>query len=102
MTFQQEIEAAESILEFLQEQTEWVSCPGDAQQKMERLLSSLNFPRIANTDMLSFTEYLNEKYEIFSEPLWTYSAREFYGTEKAIKFFNLFLRDSKLSILISQ
>ena len=101
MTYQQEIEASESILEFLQEQTEWVSYPGDAQQKMERLLSSLNFPRTGPLDMLSFTEYLNDKYEILPAPLWKYTAKEFYGTEKAIKFFNLFLRDSKLSILIS-
>jgi hypothetical protein len=51
--------------------------------------------------MLSFTEYLNDKYEILPAPLWKYTAKEFYGDEKAIEFFNLFLRDSKLSILIS-
>jgi hypothetical protein len=33
MTYQQEIEAAEAILEFLQEQTEWISYPGDTQKK---------------------------------------------------------------------
>ena len=68
---------------------------------MERLLSSLNFPGTGLSDMLSFTEYLNDKYEILPAPLWKYTAKEFYGDEKAIEFFNLFLRDSKLSILIS-
>lgn len=50
-------------------------------------------------DMISFTDYINKKYKIQSEPLWEYTAREFYATTKSRIFYKTIIRTLKLELL---
>lgn len=51
-------------------------------------------------DMISFTNYINEKYKIQKEPpLWEYTAKEFYATTKSRNFYKTIIRTLKLELL---
>jgi len=50
-------------------------------------------------DMINFTSYLNFKYKIQEEPLWTNSARVFFATTKSRKFYKTIIRTLKLELL---
>jgi hypothetical protein len=50
-------------------------------------------------DMISFTNYINKKYKIQSEPLWEYTAKEFYATTKSRIFYKRIIRNLKLELL---
>lgn len=50
-------------------------------------------------DMISFTNYINKKYKIQTEPLWEYTAKEFYATTKSRIFYKTIIRTLKLELL---
>ena len=54
-----------------------------------------------NFDMISFTEYLNEKYDIQKIPLWVNTAKEFYATDKGKNFYKTIIRNHKLELCLS-
>ena len=97
----EEIKAVKALLEFLLEQHDpncninnFKTLKG---QEMEKALNPFCFT------MTEFTINLNKKYNIESGPLWNQSAKEFFATEKSIKFFNKALltynRNEKLNQL---
>ena len=50
-------------------------------------------------DMISFTNYINKKYKIQTEPLWEDTAKEFFATTKSRKFYKTIIRTLKLELL---
>ena len=51
------------------------------------------------TDMLPFTQYLNHKYKIYNGLLWSYSAKEFFSTTKAVNFYRKVIRKLKFDLI---
>lgn len=51
--------------------------------------------------MVDFTQQANKEYQIMPEPLWKDSAKEFFSTDKSIKFFTSILRDKKINQILS-
>jgi homoserine trans-succinylase len=51
-------------------------------------------------DMVSFTKFLNNKYQIHPEGLWEKSAKEFFSTNKSKSFYKNIIRDFKLDMII--
>ena len=49
--------------------------------------------------MLPLTQYLNHKYKIYDELLWSYSAKEFFSTTKAVNFYRKVIRKLKIDLI---
>ena len=52
-------------------------------------------------DMISFTEYMNDKYHIQEKPLWVNTAKEFYATTRSRIFYKTIIRNHKLELCLS-
>jgi len=97
-----EIEASQAILEFLLESHEDSEIGGFVSTKsiqMDRALSEFDLPD--GNPMCQFTEMMNSKYKIMSEPLWIKSPKEFFSTERSILFFNKILRDKRIDSILN-
>lgn len=51
-------------------------------------------------DLTSFTKYLNKRYKIMREPIWKYTARDFFSTDTSKDFYKVIIRDLKLKKLV--
>ena len=93
MDLKTEVKCAESVLNFLLEgETEGIiSIPTPMQKKMDDGENK--------TDMLPFTQYLNHKYKIYDGLLWSYSAKEFFSTTKAVNFYRKLIRKLKIDLI---
>lgn len=65
-------------------------------------ISMMKILKTHNTDMLDFTLYLNNKFDIMPNPLWENSATEFFSDNiKSISFYktiiNMFDRIKKIN-----
>jgi hypothetical protein len=63
------------------------------QSKMDRILSKFG------TNMVPFTLYLNNKYQIYDGLLWSYSVKEFFCTAKSISFYKKIIRKLKIDLI---
>ena len=95
MDLNTEVKCAESVLNFLLEgETEGIiSIPTPMQKKMDDVLGE------NKTDMLPFTQYLIHKYKIYDGLLWSYSAKEFFYTTKAVNFYRKVIRKLKIDLI---
>lgn len=92
LTEKDELECCLSILDFLLENAE-PPIPTPMQSKMDKILSKFG------TDMVPFTQYLNNKYQIYDGLLWSYSAKEFFSTTKSIGFYKTIIRKLKIDLI---
>lgn len=96
MDLKTEVKCAETVLNFLledQPQDKMPILPTPMQKKMDDMLGE------NNTDMLPFTQYLNHKYKIYDGLLWSYSAKEFFSTTKAVNFYRKVIRKLKIDLI---
>lgn len=109
MTHEDLIRGSQAILDFLQEvhEVDWSTFETPKMTIMEQVLSDIfktnGNSKVAgsNIDMVQFTILANKEYQIMPEPLWKESPKEFFSTDKSIRFFNSILRDKKINQILS-
>ena len=106
MELKDELKCAESVLEFLLE-----SYPKEKIYRLKKGITSVyndltttqeimeNILNENNVDMLSLTQHLNYKYNIYDGLLWSYSVKEFFYTTKAINFYRKVIRELKIDLI---
>lgn len=105
MTHEDLIRGSEAILDFLLESQDddYNSRPSFMTPKMSIMDDTLS--EILGKENISlmvyFTQQANKEYKIMPEPLWKDSAKEFFSTDKSIKFFTSILRDKKINQILS-
>lgn len=108
MTHEELIKGSEAILDFLLESQDddYNSRPSFMTPKMSIMDDTLS--EILDKEkswpltlMVYFTHQANKEYKIMPEPLWKNSAKEFFSTDKSIKFFTSILRDKKINQILS-
>ena len=109
MTHEDLIRGSQAILDFLLEtqDDDWCTFERPKMITMDQVLSDIfktnGNSKVAgsNIDMVRFTILINKEYQIMPEPLWKDSAKEFFSTDKSIRFFNSILRDKKINQILS-
>ena len=76
------IECSKAILDFLQEeQTNMITFNTPMLTRMNNILNKYGYW------MIDFALFVNKKLNIYNEPLWNRSAREFFSEQKSRDFF---------------
>jgi hypothetical protein len=105
------LECAESVYEFLLDDS---TKKYSRQMILKRMSSFEDIPAFSNmmktlkkydTEMIPFTMYLNDKYNIHESWLFntilTTSPKEFFSTTKAKDFYKIIIRELKLNLCLS-
>jgi uncharacterized pyridoxamine 5'-phosphate oxidase family protein len=105
------LECAESVYEFLLDDS---TKKYSRQMILKRMSSFEDIPALSNMmktlrkyniDMVEFTMYLNDKYNIHESCLFdsilTKSPKEFFSTTKAKDFYKIIIRELKLNLCLS-
>ena len=105
------LECAESVYEFLLDDS---TKNYSHQMILKRMSSFEDIPTLSNMmktlrnyniDMVEFTMYLNDKYNIHESCLFdsilTKSPKEFFSTTKAKDFYKIIIRELKLNLCLS-
>lgn len=91
------LECAQSIYEFLIDNSDHTIYKSyndiPSFKKMNIVLSKYN------TDMISFTHFLNSKYIMSNKLLWMKSPKEFFSTTNSHSFYKRIIRNLKLEQL---
>ena len=105
MTHEDLIRGSEAILDFLLEtqDDDWTTRSSFTTPKMSVMDDTLSeiIGKGNISLMIDFTRQANKEYQIMPEPLWKDSAKEFFSTDKSIRFFNSILRDKKINQILS-
>jgi uncharacterized pyridoxamine 5'-phosphate oxidase family protein len=104
------LECAESVYEFLLDDS---TKKYSRQMILKRMSSFEDIPTLSNMmktlrnyniDMVEFTMYLNDKYNIHESCLFnsilTKSPKEFFSTTKAKDFYKIIIRNLKIELLL--
>ena len=105
MTHEDLIRGSQAILDFLLEtqDDDWTTRSSFMTPKMSIMDDTLSeiIGKGNISLMVDFTQQANKEYQIMPEPLWKDSAKEFFSTDKSIRFFNNILRDKKINQILS-
>lgn len=105
MTHEDLIRGSQAILDFLLEtqDDDWTTRSSFMTPKMSIMDDTLSeIIGKGNISLMSdFTRQANKEYQIMPEPLWKESPKEFFSTDRSIKFFNSILRDKKINQILS-
>lgn len=103
MTQEDLIRGSQVILDFLLEDDDDLSqyCRSQVTTSKMSIMDKTLSEILENGNMIDFTQNANKEYKIMPEPLWKESAREFFSTDKSIKFFTSILRDKKIDQILS-
>jgi hypothetical protein len=105
MTHEDLIRGSQAILDFLLEtqDDDWTTRSSFITPKMSVMDDTLSeiIDKGNISLMVDFTQKVNKEYQIMPEPLWKESPKEFFSTDKSIRFFNSILRDKKINQILS-
>lgn len=105
MTHEDLIRGSQAILDFLLEtqDDDWTTRSSFITPKMSIMDDTLSeiIGKGNISLMVDFTRQANKEYQIMPEPLWKDSSKEFFSTDKSIRFFNSILRDKKINQILS-